>query len=176
MSNRVRVLLRHPDIVPVRGGQAFKTIEQKFTALNTRRQHAWLQPAGFALWPRWKRCGWMAKKLGERWIYKVFREKRGEKASRSLFWKACSAAGLQPPRRKRPAKSAKLNVKHVKKQIAMVNGNRIYYANMPALGNNWIYDEFIGHAAVPPDEAPVQQAQAPRPGRLRPRNNPFGDR
>ena len=171
MSTRVRVLLRHPDIVPTMGGAAFRIIEQKFAALQARRQHAWVQPFQFVGWPRWKRCGWMAKKLGERWVYKVFREKRGAKASRSVFWRACIQAGLNPPRRRRkpqPIKGGKAAVMNKQVAAVLANGNRIYYAGgarpHPA-ANDWIID-------APPDEAPAPAV--PRPGRLRPRNdNPF---
>ena len=176
MSNRIRVLLRHPDIVPTMGGAAFRIIEQKFAALQARRQHAWIQPFQFVGWPRWKRCGWMAKKLGERWVYKVFREKRGAKASQSVFWRACIQAGLNPPRRRRKPQPIKVAVK---KQVAAVlaNGNRIYYAGgarpHPA-ANDWIIDGVGVQEAVAPDEVPAPGV--PRPGRLRPRNdNPFGN-
>lgn len=99
MSNRVRVLLQHPDHGPFMGGKALRIVEQKFDAVQIRRANKFLQPALFTSWPRWKRCLWMARKLGVNWRFQVFREPRGTNANKAAFWRAAEGMGFQRPKR-----------------------------------------------------------------------------
>lgn len=99
MSNRIRVLLNHAEYGPHMGGKALRIVEQRFDNYNQKRANKFLQPALFTSWPRWKRCLWMARKLGVNWRFQVFREPRGTNANKAAFWRAAEGIGFQRPKR-----------------------------------------------------------------------------
>jgi len=92
-------------------GNALRFIEATFTERQNIRVQKHGVPAELVGWPRWKRCRWMAKRLGPTWKLQIFRESRRVKAKTSLFWNAAQDAGFaMPNRRKKPKPNPKVKV------------------------------------------------------------------
>jgi hypothetical protein len=192
VSNRVRCLLCHPDHGPMMNGNAMKFVESTFSERQSGRVRKHVLPTGVNLWPRWKRCSWMAKQLGPTWKLQVFREPRCVRAVNSLFWKAAVNLGFSIPKRKKlkvkqvlpggrilnPGVAA--NIRYIDDLIVNADPLDVRDGAIPAgglrqaaAGNqvNWNF-QWNNEAQVPIQAFPVINrpvAEVPAPGRFAPR-------
>lgn len=92
------------------GGRALRLVEQKFRALQERREHPFVLPVDFETWSRWKRAAFMVKRLGSNWKIQIFREPRGVNAYKATFWNVAQGYGFERPRRRRNKAVQRLGV------------------------------------------------------------------